>query len=349
MLLKYFVTNKWFPHMEAEIYSTDGISGAKAPITDIDVLALVPSSHNKMKLVLGDCKTLQKQSPITRAFWMSGVMSWLKAEQGFIVLSKKIEQDHKLAASKINVRLLSERDFDTYAASTNPNYKVVNSAILSLDCWDEYLNLGKKYPNLKATVDFVKNGFWNIEDYRAQLRHTLLKIREAKTELNPERKIHVTLFADLIALFSIALSTTVSEIFNQYLLPESKEKLSEDLKVVIWGGIENYNYYNSLYNFVKNSNDSDLTLPEWDVFIQLTRQCLEQPYAISNVPLIMREIAFEFINEGSSDWQFSKQLAQNNLQSAKFALLITEYVCKATKVPVEFKELLVNRILAIQI
>ncbi|USK82566.1 hypothetical protein LHV56_12055 [Peribacillus frigoritolerans] len=335
--------------MEAEIYCTDGIMGSNAPITDIDVLSLIPNNYGKMKLVLGDCKTLKSQSPIARAFWMSGLMNWVGAEKGFIILGKDIKQeDHKLAASKINVSLLSEKDFEVYANSTNPNYKVVQSAILSLETWDEYLALPKRFVHLKPFIEFVKNGFWNIPDYRAQLRHTLLKIREAKSELNPDNKMHIGLFADLIALFSIAMSHTVTEIFNQYLLPESQEKLSENLKVVIWGGMENYNYYNSLYTYVKNSNESDLRLPEWDSFVQLTRQCLEQPFSVSYVPLIMREIAFEFLNNNNQDWNFSKQLAVNNRQAAKFALLITEYVCKATKVSSEFKEVLVNRLLSIQ-
>lgn len=349
MLLKYFVANGWFPHMEAEIYCTEGISGSNAPITDIDVLSLMPNNYGKMKLVLGDCKTLKSQSPISRSFWMCGLMNWVGAEKGFIILNKEIKQeDHKLASSKINVSLLSEKDFEIYANSTNPNYKVVQSAILSLESWDEYLGIAKRFANLKPFIEFVKNGFWNITDYRVQLRHTLLKIREAKSELNPDHKLHLALFADLIALFSVALSHTVVEIFNQFLLPESKEKLSEDLKIVIWGGMENYNYYNSLYTYVKNSNDSDLRLPEWDAFVQLVRQCLDQPFAVSHVPLLMREIAFEFINNSNQEWKFSKQLAKNNLQAAKFSLLITEYICKATKVAPEFKEALVNRLLSIQ-
>jgi len=350
MLLKYFVANNWFPHMEADVYCTDGLSGSNAPITDIDVLALMPSNYGKMKLVLGDCKTLKSQSPISRAFWLNGLMNWLNAEKGFILLNKDIKQDdHKLASARINVSLLSEKDFEVYASSTNPNYKIVKSAILSLEAWDEYLAIPKRFVHLKPFVDFVKNGFWNIPDYRVQLRHSLLKIREAKLELNPEHKLHIALFADLIALFSVALSHTVVEIFNQYLLPDSKEKLSDDLKIVIWGGIENYNYYNSLYTYVKTSNDSDLRLPEWDAFVQLTRQCLEQPFSVSHVPLIMRELAFELINSNNGqEWTFSKQLAKNNMQAAKFALLITEYVCKATKISSEFKEVLVNRLLSIQ-
>lgn len=338
--------------MEAEVYSNNGLAGANAVITDIDVLALVPNPYSKMEMILGDCKTLKSQSPITRVFWMSGLINWMDASKGFVLLSKEIKQvDHKLVASQINVNLLSEKDFEIYARATSSNYQIVESATLSIDVWDNYYGLAKRFPNLKPFIDYVKNGFWNTKDFRAQLRHSLLKLRELKSELNPVYDIQVALFADMIALFSIALSHAVIEIFNQYLMPESKELLSQDLKVVVWGGSENYTYYNSLYTYVKHSNEADLTLPEWDTFVQLVRQCLEKPFSVSNVALIMREVAFEFMNPPSPEqgkWSYSSTLAKKDLQAAKFALLITEYICKATKVPSDIKEILVNRLMKIQ-
>lgn len=95
--------------------------------------------------------------------------------------------------------------------------------------------------------------------------------------------------------------------------------------------------------------ESDLTLPEWEIFIQLIRQCLEEPYSTAYVPLLMREIAFEFITPKSLfSWEFSKTLANENLQAAKFALMISSYVCKAAKVPPEFYEIIQKRLLEIQ-
>lgn len=334
--------------MEAEIYSNEGISNVKKAITDIDVLALVPSNSGNFEMILGDCKTLKNQSPISRALWMKGLMSWMNAGKGIILLDKKIEQDHKLAASNVNVNLLSESDFEKYATCTSSNYKTVESAICSPDIWEEYYNIYTRFPNLKTSINFVKNDFWNKFDYRIKLRHTLLAIREIKNELNPDHPIHLMLLTDYISLFSIAISYAVCDIFNQYLLPESKDQLSENLKILIWGGIESYKYYNSLYNMVSHAPNSDLRLPEWDSFIQLIRQCLEQPYATSEVPLILREIAFEFTNKEKSTWMFSSKLAGQNLQAAKFALLISEYFCLATKIPPEFKSIITKRLLEIQ-
>lgn len=336
--------------MEAEIYCKEGLSTSKKFITDIDVLALCPSNFGKFSLVLGDCKTLKNQSPISRALWLGGLMQRLKAQKGIIVLDKAIEQDHKIAAAELNVTLLSYSDMDKYALCITKEYKSLESALCLGDSWDKYFSIDKRFLALKGAIQYVKYGFWNKEDSRLKLRSTLLTLREIKSELNPIHRDHIGLVADLISLFSVALNEVVMDIFDQYLLPETKNQLSDDLKLLIWGGIENYKYWNDLYSRVKSpDNESDLSLPEWDLFIQTVRQCLEEPMATNAVPLLMRELAFEFFApETSGTWKFSNTLANENLQAARFSIFITEYVCKATKLPPDFKDALVKRLMEIQ-
>lgn len=109
----------------------------------------------------------------------------------------------------------------------------LNSATSTPEGWDTYYNIDKKFPNLKKAVNYSKVDFWNKKDFRLKLRHTLLTIREIRHELNPDHNLHIGLLADLISLFCISVNHTVCEIFNQYLLPESKEQLSVDLKILI--------------------------------------------------------------------------------------------------------------------
>ncbi|MCY8953213.1 hypothetical protein MOE39_05000 [Bacillus cereus] len=335
--------------MEAEIYFSEGVSPKKKVVTDLDTVALIPSEFGELSLLIGDCKTLKNQSPISRSFWLSGLMGLLKAHKGLILLTKEIERDHKQLSSNLNISLLSERDFETYASKTCMHYKSIDSALCNSNSWDKYFELYKRFPTLENAIRFVKNEFWNIADDKLKLRKTLFIIRDIRRELNPDHREHIALLSDLISLFTIALNRVTLDTFNQYLLPETKEHLSRELKIWIWGGMDQYLYWNKLYQIAsQKGNDSEMELPEWDTFVQLIRQLLEEPYATSHVPLILREVAFEFLSENSQDYNYSKHLAKKHPQSAKFAILISSYVCKAAKLPKEFDSLIIERLMKIQ-
>ncbi|MGY6209898.1 hypothetical protein ACXEO8_07960 [Cytobacillus firmus] len=335
--------------MEAEIYFSEGISPKKKVVTDLDTIALIPSNFGELSFLIGDCKTLKGQSAISRALWLSGLMGLLNADKGIVFLTKEIERDHKQLASNMNINIISELDFETLISKTCPNYKKVNSAILNGDTWDKYFLLYKRFPELEKAVRFVKNEFWNITDAKLKLRKTLYMIRTIRRELNPENQEHLALLIDLISLFSIALNRITLDIFNQYLLPETKENLSRELKIWLWGGMDQYLYWKKLYQLASNKgNDDEIELPEWNLFVQLIRQFLEEPYSTSKVPLILREVAFETMDDTSISYSFSKELALKNSQAAKFAVLITSYVCKAALLPKDFETLITEKLMGIQ-
>ncbi|AST91065.1 hypothetical protein BC6307_07125 [Sutcliffiella cohnii] len=335
--------------MEAEIYFAEGVSPQRKTVTDLDTVALIPSNFGELSFLIGDCKTLKNQSPITRSFWLSGLMGLLRAERGIVLLTKEIERDHKQLSSNMNVSLMSEKDFEILAKKTTTNYKLVNSALCDGDTWDKYFELYKRFPHLENAVKYVKNDFWNISDDKLKLRKTLYTIRGIRRELNPDNPEHVALLIDLISLFSVTLNRVTLDIFNQYLLPETKENLSRELKIWLWGGMDQYLYWNKLYQIASNKgNDNEIELPEWDLFVQLIRQFLEEPYSTSRIPLLLREIAFETMSAHSSDYTLSRQLATKYSQAAKFAVMIASYVCKAALLPKDFDSLISEKLMDLQ-
>lgn len=190
--------------MEAEVFFTEGVSAQRKVVTDLDTVALIPSDFGELTFLIGDCKTLKNQSPISRSFWLKGLMGLLNAERGIVLLNKEVERDHKQLSSNLNISLLSEDDFDIYSNKTSLHLGPLNSAICNGDTWDKYFLLYKKFPDLEKALRFVKNDFWNIEDDKLKLRKTLFTIREIRRELNPERPEHIALLVDLISLFTIS-------------------------------------------------------------------------------------------------------------------------------------------------
>lgn len=101
-----------------------------------------------------------------------------------------------------------------------------------------------------------------------------------------------------------------------------------------------------------SADQRDLSLPEWDRFVELTRQMLDAPLEVNRAPLIMRELAWAALGSGTggSDGvtQFARTLAAASPQGARFAVLGLDYLCRAARLPREFSERITSRLLAAQ-
>lgn len=341
-LLQYFVSRNWYPQMEVEIFWPDSPSAKPKMITDIDVLGLAPSQNGVLRPIIGDCKTLRNQSPINRVFWVKGLMSYLHSEYSIVLLSKTIESEHKLLANNLNVSLLSDSDFKYFSEATTKRV-ITDSALCDLERWDRYFTIPTAFPNLSPLFIYCKNGFWNEHDSSVQLRHSIAKIQNTRTELNPENSISIFLFLELCSLFSIALNNICVSTFDKFLWTEKKENFEQELRTQLWGGYESYQFFDQLRKrlMAKSSEDpaASLTLPEWSRFIQLVRACMDCPLELSIVPIILKELAFQYLKEQTllaDPYQFIKILVANNPQAAKCAILIIDYISKASKLPSEF-------------
>lgn len=341
-LLQYFISRNWYPQMEVEIFWPDSPSAKPKMITDIDVLALAPSQNGVLRPIIGDCKTLKNQSPINRVFWIKGLMSYLGADYGIVLLSKAIEGEHKLLANSLNVNLLSDSDFKCYSEATTRKV-ITDAALCDLERWGRYFSIPTMFPNLLPLFVYCKNGFWNEHDSAVQLRHSIAKIQNAHTELNPDSCISIFLFLELCSLFSIALNNICVNTFDKFLWREKKESFEQDLRTQLWGGYENYQFWDQLRKrlMAKTPDEpvSSLTLPEWPRFIQLVRACMDYPLELSTVPIILKELAFLNLQEQTmldDSYQFIRTLVANNPQAAKCAILAMDYIAKASKLPPEF-------------
>lgn len=338
-LLKYFVHRNWYPQLEVDILSKPQISSNRKLITDIDVLGLFPDVTGNLNPILGDCKTLKNQSPIARTLWMKGLMEYLDATKGMIILQKEIEKDHQLTSHHLNIQLLSEQDFDTYSKHTLNPLMAFKSALCEGDNWDAFFDIENKFPAIKSLSLFSKTDFWNETKSSNRLRHSLHALRLVKKELNPSNNLHLSLVLNHFSLVAIAINDMITKIFNRYLLPKSKQELDDDLKLIIWGGLENYNYLNDLRKrFGGNAvAENDLSLPKWDLFIELIRLFLDNPLSFNQVPLFIKEHAFRFINVNET-YDFSKQIAKDNSYVISHAIRLTDYLVKASDLPPEFNE-----------
>lgn len=348
--LKLSVANRWFPQLEVDVEPGRAISEKAPLVTDLDVLASIPDQFKGFRSVVFDCKTKAKESPVNRALWLAGVLKRMNADQGISILKKDvIELDHRLMANRLGVILLAEDELDLYANATTRGYGGVLGHVGDIDAWDQLYDITTNFPKLDAGMRFLRSTYWMADDAAEACRKTLATIRNLYTEFDPAKPAHVAMFLDFCSLFARSLAIVVCQLFKAYLHPASQADLSEALLVMLYGGRDAYQHRNEMFKMVKQSKSPDqpapdLSLPEWDAFLQLTRQLLDAPGEAQRAPLILREVGFCFLR-GDTSYSFAKTLCSETPQGARFALLTPGYLCKAGKLPPEFAKLADNAIL----
>lgn len=352
-LLQYFLSKDWYPQLEVDVTYSGSTSPKPKMITDIDVFAMAPESNGILSPIIGDCKTLKNQSPINRVFWIKGVMEHFCSNFGVVLLSKNIEGEHKLLASDLGVSLLSDDDFKVYSIATSNSNLASSAALVSMECWDRYFDLPNRFPKLETLFWYCKSGYWNEENFGVKLRHCISRLRAVRQELNPDNRINVFVFLELASLFAIAINELSIKIFNKFLLPKDKDEFDRELKILVWGGYENYVFWNELRNrLVTNPNEpTGLSLPEWPMFVQLVRNCIEKPLSTAIIPLILKEVAFQFLVEQQNlniRTEYLESLLKRDPIASKNAIMIIDYLVKGAKLPVEFSSLPDNLLMKLQ-
>lgn len=352
-LVKYFLKRRWYPQMEVFILCDQNISSTNKQITDIDVLGLCPNTSGKLDEILGDCKTLKNQSPINRILWLKGLLDLTNSKLGIILLTKNIEKDHKLVADKLGISILSDTDFSKFVGVTTSQLDTFCSALEKVELWEKRATIKNSYPNVSSLIDFASVGFWNEKSSGARLRKIISSVLKLKNELNPEKDLHIHLLLDAVSMFAISINDLVCTIFNQLLIPNNINELDSDLKLMIWDGRDTYDYMNSIRKKLPTGatpDFTDLSLPEWPKFIELIRSCLDEPYSTNKVPLILKELGFEYLSdiETRDSFDFTKKLLIETPQAARFAIQMIDYFCSATKLPPEFKDIAIKRLMLLQ-
>ncbi len=314
----------------------------RAPlVTDLDVFSSIPDQFKGFRSVVFDCKTKAKESPVNRALWLAGVLERLKADQGFCVLKKdEIQLDHCIMATRLNVILLTEDEFDVYGKLTSPNYESPLGNISEMDAWEQLFAIPSRFPKLEPGLQLSRSTFWIIEDSAEACRKSLACLKTLRPEMDPSKPEHIAIFLELCAIFARSLSAVVvCQIFRILLASQDQADLADALLVMLYGGREAYEHRNELFKLVKGKGTDldppDLSLPEWDRFLQLVRQCLDAPFELQRAPLILREAGFSLLR-GDTKRTFGRLLCSESPQGARFALLIPTYLGKAAKLPPEF-------------
>ncbi|WP_147447330.1 hypothetical protein [Corallococcus sp. CA054B] len=295
-LYRHFRSQGWMAQLEVPVVPDGAVSRHAAPVTDIDVLGIRPSSELRWRYVIGDCKTRKKESPVNRVLWASGLMDAFGATTGVVLLKRepnsRIERDHKLFADERRILLLEEDEFSDYdKAIVYPSGS--NSFPESTELIEELRDkTAEKFPQLREYLRWVFSDAWATTDHAMLLRMTLGKARDIRGEIDPRRTDHLALALEGASSFAVPFATLVGTIFRRHIKPTERTDLDEAARMIIWGGREQYDFYNRMRSELAQAKGSKtqapLGLPEWDRFLELLRTMLEAPHYAFQCPQALR-------------------------------------------------------------
>lgn len=334
----------YMPEIDVKLFNPGGVSSAKIEITDIDVLGLKVNNRLTEERIAADCKTAKRTSPINRAFWLYGLMTYLDINKGYLILSRTAELDHKLAANKLNIVITNDQEFELYKDKLTNNNKLNDMAIANPEIWNKYFTNANTFKEISNIWGYRKYRYWQ-DSHQKQIRHILVETRKASRKMSQKNSIISAFLSDILALFSHSLSVMVAELFENHLILNTKTELDIALKSYIYDGRDTYEQINFLVQRIMSlrttfqdpySKDAgvvpeSLALPNWEQFIQLIRSLIENPGEFTKVPLVFKYIQFEKILNNSN--VSVKDVLNVSTTTLKQAFDILKYFSVACEVP----------------
>lgn len=346
-LVKLFWHWGYVPDIDVKLFHAVGTAKKRLELTDVDVLGFKIDPELRPQRIAGDSKTKKGTSSINRSFWLSGIMNHLAIERGFVILSKNIEIDHKIASQQLGITLLNDSEFRILADALLPPEFPHQMNLFNADIWQKFLAEAQLQHSVEQLWDYRRNRYWQDTPQKG-LRYTLMETRKHRKSFEQKNRILNTIFVDTMTAFSMSLCQMLSELFQIYLITNQKEALDHQMKVYVYGGRETYDHLNNLTRIamqlrleIQKGSKSEpapipqdaLTLPEWEHFIQLFRTALDAPSQFFAVPRLLRYILFERMLLPASSVHVLEAIPNLSNLSVKLSLDLLEYFSAATQIP----------------
>lgn len=345
MAIRFCLVAEMIPFLEVNVQNYRELSDTNTIITDVDVLGFSIDTTGTSRRIVFDCKTL-KTSPINRAFWANGLLSFTGCHESFVILRKRASEAHRLSAKRINVHLFDESQFNNYAESTSIDYKLDYCYSSNINSWLMLLEASNGNIHLQQFIKFIAHEIPLENDFPKALRRFLAALKKVRGELNPDKVNHLAIFYYSVSIFMYLLCKIVHDLRNVVDYDADGPSFSKTLTYYVWGGKDSFLLKKKISKTAAANNSSinpsELSLGEWSKFMELVRSFMDAPSQIMPSISPIREIAFSKVipKERHKDEYISKQI--RNKRARQFITLSTKYLVSANKLPADFLDYLTN-------
>ena len=339
--IRFCLVNDMTPFLEVNVQNHRELSSTSTVITDVDVLGVKIDSTGKPRRVIFDCKTLGKTSPINRAFWARGLMSFAACDEAFIVLRKRASEAHRLSARQINVHLFDENQFKNYGNSCSVDFNIDYCYSTAIDSWGKLLGAASGNQSLELFSGYLQNEIPIETDCVKGLRKFLTAVWKVRGELDPGKAKHRALFFHAVSIFAFLLSQVVHDLRNIVDFDADEKQFESILRFYVWGGRDSYLLRSKLSEFFsigrEGAGSPEPELRDWSVFMELVRKLLDSPVDIHKCMFPLREFAFmEVVDEDLDKNGYVSSYISKSKRIRQFSMSMARYLVDSSKLPREF-------------
>jgi len=339
--LRFCVASGLLPYLEVKVGSAVDVTATERLITDLDVLGLQLEQSGALQRTIFDCKS-NGPSPINRAFWLAGLMRYVDASQGVVILGKPAEKAHRLTARTLNVHVFDTQTFGDYAAATDPSFAIVSTYSSELSAWhDLRAQVETSHASIRAVYAYLTSEIPLTRDPARRLRRLLSLVREHRGEFDPSRPLHIAVVAEIALAVALLMVPIMGNLRHIVDLSDGAEEFGEVLRYYIWGGREGVATVQRMQELRGEGislGDFETGLLAWPQLMQLTRLLLEAPTSVRDTCAPLRELVFRQTEavDNKKDDHLTALLAGR--RTRQFANRIINYTVLATKLPREFAD-----------
>ena len=147
----------------------------------------------------------------------------------------------------------------------------------------------------------------------------------------------MAIFTEAVLAASVLFVPLMGELRNLYDLTDSREELISVLRYYVWGGPEGVAMFQRMADSDGRSlEEAETAVLAWPQFIELVRGMLDEPTAVHNCCMPLRELALRYVADKSedSDRRLGKLLLRP--RARQFTRRIAAYMAHVGKLPHDF-------------
>jgi hypothetical protein len=334
--LRYLVVTGSVPWLEVPVTSAVELGSQEKLLTDVDVLGLYLRPDGSISRTLVDCKT-RKMPPIERVFWLAGLKAYLRADEGIAILSRRAEKAHRLSAKVVGVRLFDHSSFLDYASAAAPIFARICSYACEGEAW---FRIRERPPRIASIQQLLRRATAEIplsSEVAKPFRRLIASLREARGELDPAKDVHMAVFTETVLAASVLFVRLLGELRTLYDLDDTRDELISVLRFYVWGGPEGVTMFQRMAESDGRSvEEAEAVVLAWPQFIELVRGMLDEPTAVHNCCMPLRELALRYVADKmpEADARLGKLLMRP--RARQFIRRIANYLAYVGRLPPDF-------------
>jgi len=333
MAIRYCLARGLSPALEVLVPSASDLSDTVEVLTDIDVLGLEFIADGGFRRTVFDCKTGNKMSPSSRAFWAAGLSSYMGCDDAVIILKQRAVYNHRISALRIGVDLHDDLSFDDLGKTFDLEFAKDKYYQSSVDRWNAVYDIYQKDGWSENLYNIGRNAAPVSREPWRVFRRLVAELRSVKGQFDPEKDRHVVIFLDTLA-GAFVLWASLGRDIRRFFDPKmTKVEFETALRYYIWGGKESFQIRQEMRQRAE-ANGTVQEFPAWDRFVALAGVVITAPQDLFRCVNICRDIAIRLAcgRDPDHEKRLSQAIVASN-RARQFIMGLTDYLIAASGLP----------------